>query len=492
MSDLNLGETKLPRRPSRIAPKGGEGSFFNPPQDVKEFRESLHEDKEKYIPPWTEPYIIGVAGPSGSGKTSVASKIIQEINTPWTVLLSLDNFYKPLTPEQSKLAFQNKWDFDAPESIDLDLCYECVKSLKEGRKTQIPVYSFEKHSRVEDRSITIYGANVIIVEGIYGLYHEKLNSLMHMKVYVDTDLDLCLARRLNRDILYRGRDLAGAMTQWHTSVKPNAERFVKPTMRSANLILPRGSDNVIAINMLIKHIKKQLVLKSEAHLEHINQLTSILDVKNGNLKVLEKTNQTHGIYTILLNKKTPRDDFIFYFDRIATTLINRALEFTAFKTIEVETPLNIKFQTMAPSETVVAVNIIRSGDCFMHSLRKTLPEIAIGKLLIQSDSTTGEPQLHSESLPPHVDDKSTRVLLLDAQVISGAAIIMAIQVLVDHGVDPSNITVVTYLATEIGLSRIMKAFKQVTVVVGEIGFHEKMQKETWFRKRFIDTEYFGT
>ena len=101
-------------------------------------------------------------------------------------------------------------------------------------------------------------------------------------------------------------------------------------------------------------------------------------------------------------------------------------------------------------------------------------------------------QLHSESLPPHVDDKSTRVLLLDAQVISGAAIIMAIQVLVDHGVDPSNITVVTYLATEIGLSRIMKAFKQVTVVVGEIGFHEKMQKETWFRKRFIDTEYFGT
>lgn len=408
------------------------------------------------------------------------------------MLLSLDNFYKPLTPEQSKLAFQNKWDFDAPESIDLDLCYECVKSLKEGRKTQIPVYSFEKHSRVEDRSITIYGANVIIVEGIYGLYHEKLNSLMHMKVYVDTDLDLCLARRLNRDILYRGRDLAGAMTQWHTSVKPNAERFVKPTMRNANLILPRGSDNVIAINMLIKHIKKQLVLKSEAHLEHINQLTSILDVKNGNLKVLEKTNQTHGIYTILLNKKTPRDDFIFYFDRIATTLINSALEFTAFKTIEVETPLNIKFQTMAPSETVVAVNIIRSGDCFMHSLRKTLPEIAIGKLLIQSDSTTGEPQLHSESLPPHVDDKSTRVLLLDAQVISGAAIIMAIQVLVDHGVDPSNITVVTYLATEIGLSRIMKAFKQVTVVVGEIGFHEKMQKETWFRKRFIDTEYFGT
>lgn len=492
MSESASEPTVIKRRSSRIAPKGGEGSFFSLPNDIKEFREHLHQDKERYVPPWTEPYIIGVAGPSGSGKTSVASKIIQEINTPWTVLLSLDNFYKPLTPEQSALAFQNKWDFDAPESIDLDLVYECVKSLKEGRKTQIPVYSFEKHSRVEDRTITIYGANVIIVEGIYGLYHEKLNSLMQMKVYVDTDLDICLARRLNRDILYRGRDLAGAMTQWHSTVKPNAERFVKPTMRNANLILPRGSDNVIAIEMLNKHIKKQLALKSEAHLEHLDQLTSILDLNNTNLKVLEKTNQTRGIYTILLDKKTKRDDFIFYFDRIATTLINKALEFTSFETIEIETPLNIKMKTPAPSETAVAVNIIRSGDCFMHSLRKTLPEIAIGKLLIQSDSTTGEPQLHSESLPPNIEQKNTRILLLDAQVISGAAIIMSIQVLIDHGVDPSNITVVTYLATEIGLSRIMKAFKEVTVIVGEIGFHDKIESEGWFRKRFIDTDYFGT
>lgn len=492
MSSSSTEFEKLPRRPSRIAPKGGDGSFFNSAKDLEEFRESAHQNKEKYIPPWTEPYVIGVAGPSGSGKTSVASKIIQEINTPWTVLLSLDNFYKPLTPEESKLAFENKWDFDAPESVDLDLVYECVKSLKEGRKTQIPLYSFEKHSRIEDRSITIYGANVIIVEGIYGLYHEKLNSLMHMKVYVDTDLDICLARRLNRDILYRGRDLEGAIKQWQATVKPNAERFVKPTMRNANIIVPRGSENTIAIDMLIKHIKKQLVIKSEAHLKHIDQLTGILDLEQENLKILEKTNQTNGIYTILLNKKTSRDDFIFYFDRIATTLINKALEFAAYKTVEIITPMNAKFKTKASSDTVVAVNIIRSGDCFMHSLRKTLPEIAIGKLLIQSDSTTGEPQLHSESLPPNIENLNTRVLLLDAQIISGAAIIMAIQILVDHGVDPSQITVVTYLATEVGLSRILKAFQEVTVVVGEIGFRKNIEKETWFRTRFIDTDYFGT
>ncbi|CCH42709.1 hypothetical protein BN7_2253 [Wickerhamomyces ciferrii] len=484
--------TRIRRRSSRIAPSNGEESFFQVPQGIKELRDSLHNDKVSYVPPWTEPYIIGVAGPSGSGKTSVASKIIKEINTPWTVLLSLDNFYKPLTPEQSKLAFQNKWDFDTPESIDLDLVYKCVKSLKEGRKTQIPVYSFAKHSRVEDQTITIYGANVIIVEGIYGLYHKGLNDLMQMKIYVDTDLDICLARRLNRDILYRGRDLEGALQQWSTFVKPNAERFVKPCMKNANLIVPKGSENVIAIDMLIKHIKKQLYLKSEAHLKHIDQLTDVLDLQNDKLTILPRTNQTHGIYTILLNKQTKRDDFIFYFDRIATTLINKALEFLDFQNVEIETPLNIKFNTKEPSQPVVAVNIIRSGDCFMHSLRKTLPEIAIGKLLIQSDITTGEPQLHSDTLPPKIASNNTRVLLLDAQIISGAAIIMAIQVLVDHGVDPGNITVVSYLATETGLSRILKAFKKVNVVVGEVGFRDKIQSETWFRKRFIDTDYFGT
>ena len=120
-----------------------------------------------YIPPWTTPYIIGIGGPSGSGKTSVAAKIVSRINTPWTVLISLDNFYKPLSPEERKLAFQNDYDFDKPESIDLDLAYECILSLKEGKMTRVPTYSFADHDRIPNKFLSIYGASVIIVEGIY-------------------------------------------------------------------------------------------------------------------------------------------------------------------------------------------------------------------------------------------------------------------------------------------------------------------------------------
>lgn len=487
----------LPSRSgSRITPSSGRGSFISTDRDtdLQGLRADSNKLDEAYVPPWTEPYIIGMAGTSGSGKTSISTKIIQEINTPWTVLLSLDNFYKVLTPEQKEAAHRSEYDFDHPDAVDLDEAYECVLSLKEGRKTDIPIYSFVEHAKT-DQVITIYGANVIIVEGLYTLYSEKLRSLMNIMIYVDTDLDICLARRLNRDILYRGRDLKSVLDQWTRTVKPNAERYVKPTMKYADLIIPRGSENIVGIDLLIQHIKKQLLLKSESHLAKLEKLTGKKEVNSKNypnLILLDKTNQLKGIYTILINKDTPRDDFVFYFDRVATILINKALELNSFKDITIETPLNVKFDTVAPSETVIAVNIIRSGDCFMHSLRKTIPEIAIGKLLIQSDSTTGEPQLHTNALPKDLEKGHRKILLLEAQIISGAAVIMAIQVLIDHGVSVDDITVVCYLASEIGLSRILKAFKQVKVVVAEIGYRNNLENQTWFRKAFIDEKYFGT
>ncbi|KAG8203472.1 hypothetical protein GWM34_01608, partial [Candida africana] len=181
-------------------------------QNLKHKPSFTSTPKASYIPPWTEPYIIGIAGNSGSGKTSISQKIIQDINQPWTVLLSFDNFYQPLTLEQSKLAFANNYDFDCPDSLDFDLLVETIGNLKKGGKTTIPVYSFTSHNRTS-KTNTIYGANVIIVEGLYALHDQRLLDMMDLKIYVDTDLDICLARRLTRDILYRGRDLGGAMQQ---------------------------------------------------------------------------------------------------------------------------------------------------------------------------------------------------------------------------------------------------------------------------------------
>lgn len=508
---------------TRIIPNHSD-SFFNSPRSnlnspalnansplASSSNVSLASDELQYIPPWSEPYIIGVAGCSGSGKTSVASKIIKEINQPWTVLLSLDNFYRPLTKEQRQLAFDNNYDFDTPDSLDLDLMYKCVKSLKEGKKTEIPVYSFTEHNRT-DKTITIYGANVIIIEGIYGLFSDELSKLMDTKIYVDTDLDICLARRLNRDIIERSRDLDGVIKQWNTFVKPNSVKYVIPTLKVADLVIPRGSDNHIGINLIIRHLLNQLEKKSRLHLKHLAKLGKTLKpLDQSRIIKLPSGRQLKAINTILLNKNTKRDEFIFYFDRLATMLLNVALDCLNYEEYSLTTPQGHELKGLRASEEIIGINIIRSGDCFMNSIKRTIPDVSIGKLLIQSDSMTGEPQLHTESLPPKIYEQNCKIFIFDAQILSGAAAIMAIQVLLDHGIELKNIILVSYLVSEIGARRILNAFGEVKIVVGLMG---KIKREDnasseeedgdletqvvhndqawWFRTRFVDNVYFGT
>lgn len=474
-------------------------------QNLKHKPSFTSTPKASYIPPWTEPYIIGIAGNSGSGKTSISQKIIQDINQPWTVLLSFDNFYQPLTLEQSKLAFANNYDFDCPDSLDFDLLVETIGNLKKGGKTTIPVYSFTSHNRTS-KTNTIYGANVIIVEGLYALHDQRLLDMMDLKIYVDTDLDICLARRLTRDILYRGRDLGGAMQQWEKFVKPNAVKFINPTVQNADLVIPRGLDNSIAINLMIKHIKNQLVLKSRNHLQRLKKLGVNIkfDIDKFNIKLLQNTNQVKGINSILFDTSTSRNDFIFYFNRMCGLLIELAQEFmTNYTNVDIDTGKGIYHGKKLLQNQYNAVNIIRSGDCFMASIKKSFPVISIGKLLIQSDSTTGEPQLHFERLPHKLSDK---IMLFDSQIISGAGAIMAIQVLLDHHVKEQDIILITYLSTEIGIRRIVNVFPKVKIVVGKLSSMEdsNSNNKVWynnegfldshwhFRNRFIDSLYFGT
>ncbi|QPG74719.1 hypothetical protein FOA43_002052 [Brettanomyces nanus] len=464
---------------------------------------SLTQLATRYIPPWKSPYIIGIAGFSGSGKTTVAQKIIQEINEPWTVLLSLDNFYRPLTKEQSDMAFVNEWDLDRPEAIDMDMIYDCIKSLKEGKKTKIPVYSFAKHART-GQYITIYGANVIIIEGLYTLYNPDLLKFMDCKVYVDTDLDICYTRRLLRDMAERGRDLSGIIKQWDSFVKPNSVRNVRPTMQNADVIIPRGSDNTIAMDFLIEHIRRQLDAKSAEHLVQLKALgNEIRPIDLSKVHVLPSNNQIKVIKTILLNRDTLNDDFIFYFNRVASTLITHALDFVEYvphlddppQPVITPTGAVVK-DTIFIKNEIIAVDIIRAGDCFIPSLKKIIPGVKVGKLLIQSDSRTGEPHLHTEKLPDL--NKNCNVLLFDAQIISGAAATMAIKVLIDYGVQESNVIMCSYLASETGVRRITNAFPEITVVAATLSHSNHSLKEvdhdtdSWMANRFIDSRYFGT
>lgn len=373
-----------------------------------------------------------------------------------------------------------------------------------SKKVRCPTYSFSTHSRT-DKWLTIYGANVIILEGIYALYDPRVLALMDIKIFVDTDFDICLARRLNRDILHRGRELVLSIHQWERFVKPNFDLYIKHTMSNADILVPRGLDNVVAIEMLANHIQRQLIEKSSQHVHDIMSLGSSITSSNSSkckVIIIEQTNQILGIHTILSDYTTSRHDFVFYFDRVAKILVCRAIdEIRYFEPNQIVTPLDQTIPGVRiPFDDVCAVTIIRGGECFNSALRYTIPTIRLGKLLIQSDSRTGEPQLHTMSLPPPIDPKPTAdgtlsatdvshlkrttVLLVDAHIASGAAATMATAILLDHGVNEEDIIFIAYLASEVGLKRLTSAFPKIKVVVA--------RREPRIISRFIDTAYYGT
>jgi uridine kinase len=141
-----------------------------------------------------QPYLVGLAGGSASGKTTVATRIIRNLGVPWVALISMDNFYKSLTKEQMDLAHHNQYNFDHPDAFDWEKLFQVLQDLKRGLKVDVPIYDFKTHSRLE-KTTTIYGANVVLFEGIFALWDKDVRSLMDLKLFVDTDSDIRLARR---------------------------------------------------------------------------------------------------------------------------------------------------------------------------------------------------------------------------------------------------------------------------------------------------------
>ncbi|CAO3606763.1 unnamed protein product [Cunninghamella blakesleeana] len=412
----------------------------------------------------TETYVIGVAGGSGSGKTSVSERILKNLNVPWVVIISMDSFYNVLSPEQSKLAHENNFDFDHPSAFDYDLLYECLCKLKHGKSIELPIYNFSKHAR-ENKTTTIYGANVIIFEGIFALYDQKIRDLMDLKIFVDTDADIRLARRLQRDIAERGRDLHGIIDQYTRFVKPSYDDHVNPTVKHADVIIPRGLENAVAIDLITKHVQRQLNEK-ELHLRWDLVKSSIGKGIPDDVTVLPSTNQIKGIHTILRDKSTSRDEFVFYAERLSRLIIECGLGLLPSSETSVTTPTGAIYHGLAFTSQICGVSILRAGGTMEEGLRRVCDDIIIGKLLIQTDPSTGEPQLHYCKIPQ--DIKKRHVLLMDATIGTGAAGLMAIRVLLDHEVKEENIIFLTFLSTPIGLNVIKKAFPKVKIVTSMV------------------------
>ncbi|XP_008324042.1 uridine-cytidine kinase 1 [Cynoglossus semilaevis] len=210
--------------------------------------------------PEQQPFLIGVSGGTASGKSTVCAKIMEllgqnkvEHRQRKVGIISQDCFYKVLTPEQKAKALKGQYNFDHPEAFDNDLMFNTLKDIVEGRAVEVPTYDFVTHSRMEER-ITFYPADVVLFEGILVFYPQKVRDMFHMKLFVDTDSDVRLSRRVLRD-MSRGRDLEQILTQYTTFVKPAFEEFCLPTKKYADVIIPRGVDNMVAINLIVQHIQ---------------------------------------------------------------------------------------------------------------------------------------------------------------------------------------------------------------------------------------------
>ncbi|NXU37231.1 UCKL1 protein, partial [Drymodes brunneopygia] len=332
---------------------------------------------------------------------------------------------------------------------------------------------------------TVYGANVIVFEGILAFANKELLKLLDMKVFVDTDSDIRLVRRLQRDIMERGRDVAGVIKQYNKFVKPAFEQYIEPTVQVADIVVPRGGENFVALDLIVQHVHSQL--------EKVSQGAALASAHQGQplpktLSVLESTPQVRGMHTIIRNKDTTRDEFIFYSKRLMRLLIEHALSFLPLKSVTVETPQGTMYEGKRfHRQRITGVSILRAGETMEQALTAVCKDIRLGKILIQTNLDTGEPevspavawhtamphwqvpnhpcfppQLHYLRLPKEISEDY--VILMDSTVSTGAAAMMAVRVLLDHDVQEDRIFLLSLLMAEMGVHSVAYAFPRVHII----------------------------
>ncbi|KAM7534409.1 hypothetical protein Aperf_G00000112339 [Anoplocephala perfoliata] len=478
-------------------------------------------------PPWyncegqiDKCFVVGICGGSGSGKTTVAQKIIEKLNVSWVSILSMDSYYKVLSEEEKLLAKDGRYDFDHPSAIDSQLLINHLSRLKEGKSIQVPEYDFSTHSRVA-KTRTLYGANVIIFEGIMAFCYPELLKLLDLKIFVDTDSDERLSRRLMRDICCRGRQIEDVLLQYNTTVKPAYDTYIAPTMSMADIIIPGGGENAVAIDLIVRVVEKRLKEHSH-HLrseqanglrqlrlngptasavaknasssngdsgdstdstpgtpEHAaypwgdgatNGHTSLIDpaIIPARVSVLPVTSESRCLHTLLRDRNTNQDAFIFYAERLMRPVCEFAHQLLPYEDVIVDTPQGIPYQgrRLVPGTKICGVSILRAGEAFEPSLTAVCKDVRLGKILIQTNPETLEPELHYLRLPS--DIKDCYVMLMDTTVASGAAAIMAMRVLVEHDVPEDHIILVSLIMAIQGVHSVAYTYPNAHIVTSAI------------------------
>lgn len=200
-------------------------------------------------------FVIGIAGGTGSGKTTFTNTLVERFRDYVTVIHH-DNYYNVL----DHLSYEErcKVNYDHPDSFDTKLMIEHIKKLRNGETIEEPVYDYTIHNRDKTKTITLEPADVLIVDGILILENKDLCDLMDMKIFVDTDADVRLGRRILRDITERGRSIESVLTQYEATVKPMHEKYVEPSKKNADIVILEGGRNKAAIDLFSGYIREYI------------------------------------------------------------------------------------------------------------------------------------------------------------------------------------------------------------------------------------------
>ncbi|KAJ1290313.1 hypothetical protein BS78_02G233900 [Paspalum vaginatum] len=391
--------------------------------------------------PAPQPFVIGVSGGTASGKTTVCDMIIQQLHDHRVVLVNQDSFYRGLTAEES--AHAQDYNFDHPDAFDTEQLLECMGQLKRAQPVNVPIYDFKKHRRSSDSFRKVNASDVIILEGILVFHDQRVRNLMDMKIFVDTDADIRLARRIRRDTVERGRDISSVLDQYGRFVKPAFDDFVLPSKKYADVIIPRGGDNHVAVDLIVQHIRTKL----------------------GQHDLCKIYPNVHVVQSTFQDITTP--DFVFYSDRLIRLVVEHGLGHLPFTEKQIITPTGSVYMGVDFCKKLCGVSIVRSGESMENALRACCKGIKIGKILVHRVGDNGQ-QLIYHKLPMDIAER--HVLLLDPVLGTGNSVNQAIDLLIRKGVPEDRIIFLNLISAPEGIQCVCKRFPLLKIVTSEIDY----------------------
>lgn len=395
-------------------------------------------------------FFIGVTGASASGKTTVCQKIMDGLADQRCALVCVDWFYHGLAPGVEP----EEYNFDHPSAFDFDGLRETLVRMRGGDPVSVPRYDFAKHCRDPEQATEIGSVDVIIVEGILTFYDPAVRDMLHMKVFVDEDADVCLSRRIRRDVADRGRSVESVLVQYERFVKPSFEGYILPTKSYADIIVPRGGNNLVAIDVIVKHcaLKIQQV-----------DLRKVLP----NLVVMANSYQARGLHTLFRDVNASRHDFVFYADRLMRLLIEEGLGLLPFERKCVPTPNGASYYGVGFSAGLCGISLMPGGEAMENSLRTVCANIRTGKMLISSPKV-GERVVAYAKLPVNIGPR--HVLVMEPVLNTGLGCITAIEHLLSPqvGCAEERILVLSVIASRQAATDVCTRFPKLRLVVSAV------------------------